>query len=302
MPPSRTAKVARKQNLAISRPTAMAVKDQNNKEQCMDDLRGKYKEALQKIVQLNELLMVERNRAATLQDALGKERLKVSALEEKLDNERTRSKGFYSELRVARRSLQRGKKKKESLQDQMNILRSAALESSKKHKDTLSSANHAIESLIRIEKENEGLKSDLSLCFECSIAQAKTCGQELRKAKKELSKCKKQVYRLKGCCKLAASKRETAVTRAEAKVLKQRSVHKLMNKGVYTEDTRNLIRLLVKAGCSRDYIGEVLKAVLKTAGITAIGSPSQRTVSQVLVEGWIASQIQLGYEMIQTEC
>lgn len=300
MPP-KGSRAAKQQNLAIARPIAMAAKDQNDLEQSLDDLKRKYRDTLQKLNNSNELLMEERNKVADLDTALKKEKQKLVELEERCNTEKRRSEGLYLELRVARRFIQRSKKKKETLQGQIDILKLAAFESSKKHKDALSSAKHAVESLIRFEKENAGLKSDLSLCLARSITQAKS-SHELKEVKKELSKYKRQVYRLKGQCQIAALKTERAVVKAKEAVLKQRSVHKLMKKGVYTEDTRNLIRLLTKAGCSAGYIGEVIIAVLKTAGITAIGSPSRRTVSRALVEGLVASQVQLGMEMSDAKC
>ena len=64
------------------------------------------------------------------------------------------------------------------------------------------------------------------------------------------------------------------------KILDQRSVHHLMQKGVFTKETRNVVCLLVKAGCSRNLVGEVISAVLKSAGITGVGSVA-RHVSRI---------------------
>ena len=119
--------------------------------------------------------------------------------------------------------------------------------------------------------------------------------------KKEIRRSKLKVQRLNKKCNLAAVHREQAVARTKEQVLKQKSIHKLLKKGVYTEDTRNLIRFLVNAGCSKEYVGQVIAAVLKSAGITAIGTLSRRTVSRVLVEGWVASQIQTGFELLESE-
>jgi len=69
---------------------------------------------------------------------------------------------------------------------------------------------------------------------------------------------------------------------------------------VFTK-THNLIHLLVKAGCSKEYISTVITAILKSAGITAKGSISCQTVSHILMEGYVASQIQLGFEMAKAE-
>jgi len=52
-----------------------------------------------------------------------------------------------------------------------------------------------------------------------------------------------------------------------------------MQKGVFTEETCNVVCLLVKAGCSRNLVGEVISAVLKSAGITGVDSISHTSVS-----------------------
>jgi hypothetical protein len=57
------------------------------------------------------------------------------------------------------------------------------------------------------------------------------------------------------------------------------------------------VHFLVKAGCSRHYINDVIHVVLKSAGVTAIGTISHTTVSRIITEGYIAAQIQLGYEL-----
>ena len=55
------------------------------------------------------------------------------------------------------------------------------------------------------------------------------------------------------------------------------------------QETHNLIHLLVKAGCSKEYISTVITAILKSAGITTKGSISHWTVSCILMEeySWI---------------
>jgi hypothetical protein len=68
-------------------------------------------------------------------------------------------------------------------------------------------------------------------------------------------------------------------------------------KGVFTEETCNVICLLVKAGCSHNYINEVIFTILQSAGITTVGTISYTSVSRILREGYFAVQIQLGYEM-----
>ncbi len=73
--------------------------------------------------------------------------------------------------------------------------------------------------------------------------------------------------------------------------------HHLMHKGVYAESTHQLVRFLVKAGCTRDKIASVIHEVLKIANVQAVGKISQRSVSRMIIEGFFASQMQLGHEM-----
>jgi hypothetical protein len=58
---------------------------------------------------------------------------------------------------------------------------------------------------------------------------------------------------------------------------------------------------LVQAGCSRAYVDQVIHEVFKTAGISVRGNISRRTVSRVVLEGYYAAQMQLGYEMQQAK-
>ena len=105
------------------------------------------------------------------------------------------------------------------------------------------------------------------------------------------------VKRLQKKCKQAKELQEKAVKRAKEQVYKNRSAHKLLHKGVYTETTRSLIHLLVQLGCSKENVSKVIHAVLKTAGISVHGDVSRCTVSRVILEGYFAAQVQLGYEM-----
>ena len=76
------------------------------------------------------------------------------------------------------------------------------------------------------------------------------------------------------CCK----KQENAIKQAQTKVAKEKTTFYLLNKGVYSQEVRNLVRTLTQASCSQQHIMDIIKAVLETAGITAVGKISSRTV------------------------
>ena len=73
--------------------------------------------------------------------------------------------------------------------------------------------------------------------------------------------------------------KKRAIVSVTKKISEKQSVHHLMHKGVFTEETCNVVHLLVKAGCSQNYIGQFISSILKSAGITTIGTISHPSIS-----------------------
>jgi hypothetical protein len=72
--------------------------------------------------------------------------------------------------------------------------------------------------------------------------------------------------------------------------------------GVYSEEARELCRVLVQAGCSQKLIGSVIEEVLASAGVNIVGpTMSERTVARAVLEGGIMADIQLGHEISQAD-
>jgi hypothetical protein len=92
-----------------------------------------------------------------------------------------------------------------------------------------------------------------------------------------------------------------AVEKAKFQANKENRTHKLLHKGAYSPQARDLARTLVAAGCSQQYVGNVIHTVCKNAGIAVQGSMSRHTVSRAILEGGIAAQIQIGHELAQAE-
>ena len=79
-------------------------------------------------------------------------------------------------------------------------------------------------------------------------------------------------------------------------------VRKLLYKGVYTTQAREIARLLVKSGCAEWKIGKVIKSVGRIFGVEVEGNMSQCTVQRVILEGGIAADVQLSFEMSKVDC
>jgi glutamate-1-semialdehyde aminotransferase len=159
----------------------------------------------------------------------------------------------------------------------------------------------AINSLLQLEDRNSTLKNKLSQCMQNLQTEMHHCKNRLNVVQKKLSDSRNLSLKLKKQVNRAKEIRKRAVANAQQKQQKLSAVHHLLHKGVYTETTQNLVRFLVKAGCSRHCVNDVIHAVLKSAGITTIGTISRMTVSRIIAEGYIAAQIQLGYELGNTD-
>ncbi|EED83824.1 predicted protein, partial [Postia placenta Mad-698-R] len=83
--------------------------------------------------------------------------------------------------------------------------------------------------------------------------------------------------------------------------LNNASKYSLVCNGRYTPKARALARTLACSGCSQRQISNVLNAVASTLGISIKHRMSQRTVQRVIIEGGVAADIQLGYEISQTQ-
>jgi small-conductance mechanosensitive channel len=236
----------------------------------------------------------EAQATAGLSDMLMHTSEDVKQLQSTLDTEIQYSQQLYQALRVERQGRQRATARKLVLEQQIILMKATDLEKSSELKQATNSASKAVKSL---ETQNSHLRSQLSKALEQCSHEAVQSQHKLKLTGLKLGELRKNVSYLQKRCNQAATVQRNAVHRERAKAEKKHAVHSLTHKGIYTEKTRNLIHLLVKAGCSRNYIGQVISAVFKTAGISVQSSISRRTVSRIVLEGYYAALLQLGYEM-----
>ncbi|KDQ56101.1 hypothetical protein JAAARDRAFT_48449 [Jaapia argillacea MUCL 33604] len=98
----------------------------------------------------------------------------------------------------------------------------------------------------------------------------------------------KEKLRLMG--KKATWVRERAVERARRAALKESRKFQLKDKGVYVAETRALRK-----------VRKVLKLVGKAMGMSVDKEISRRTVGRIVLEGGIAAEMQIGYEVSQVK-
>lgn len=202
---------------------------------------------------------------------------------------------LYKAIRVERRKGQRMAVRKQILEGQINFLQSVELPTAR------GDAAKAIQLLKSTTSDNEQLTHKLSRLLErCTleVSQSKAKNVDLDA---KLAAFKKQNCILKKRCDRAPEIKAKAVKHAKSAANKENRTYKLLHKGAYSPQARELARMLVSAGCSREYVSNVIHAVCKSAGVAVKGSMSRRTVSRAILEGGIAAKIQIGHELAQAE-
>jgi hypothetical protein len=197
--------------------------------------------------------------------------------------------------RVERRKLQRAVVSKQKLQEQIKLLKSADFSIDGKN------AKQAINLLQGATVENTHLKSQLSqLLDKCSV-EAQNSKSKQSELQAKLSNTRAQLKTFKKRCDRMPDIQAKAIKKARDHANKENKTHKLLHKGIYSPQARQLARELVAAGCSQDYVGRVIQTVCGAAGVTVKDHMSRRTVARSILEGQVAAQIQIGHELAQTK-
>ncbi|KAJ7082010.1 hypothetical protein B0H15DRAFT_765510, partial [Mycena belliarum] len=76
---------------------------------------------------------------------------------------------------------------------------------------------------------------------------------------------------------------------------------KLTQRGMFTAHARKLARTMVNSGCSREKVGPLLQRIGDVFGMKVNRSMSRRTVSRSMLEGGVASDMQIVFESTQNK-
>jgi hypothetical protein len=202
---------------------------------------------------------------------------------------------LYGTIRVVKRKLQRTNVRKTKLETQIALLQAVELPAAK------GDAVKAMRLFDKGQMENADLKHKLSHMMEkCAVEAGQTIVTH-SELKAELAELKRKNLALKKCCDRGIDATAKAVKRAKHNSDKENRTFRLLSKGTYKPQARELARMLVAAGCSKEYVGSVIQMICKKAGVTVQGKMSRRTVSRAILEGGVAAEIQLGHELTQAK-
>jgi len=255
-------------------------------------------EAMSEIETLTSELSKAQNECTRLVKLQDKSKETIHDLKSQVLAAKRHQQDTYQELHNEQRVHQRVTKCKAVLDKEIAKLKASQVEEIKdlEKKSAISS-----ERLSNIVTANEHLQNELSTAISQFTSELDLVRQKLKFTRSELSGSKTEIYSLKCKAIRASQSRAKIIQKTRDKVTKERTTFYLLQKGVFSQETRNLVRVLVQANVSYKNIMHVIESVLATAGITAVGCISPRSVSRIVKEGYIAACIQLGYEMQVTE-
>jgi len=219
--------------------------------------------------QLEHQLAEQTQLLADLQNDFNASQDLINTLRAEIVSLKSKNSDIYHQLRMERQRCKRAISKHGSMASQILLLKKAdAMSSAQLSKGLRDSAT----TITKLSKINEVLRTELSQSIttwssrtealaEATNSKLISSDTRLKNAQKEISKLRKGFYR-------ATQAKEHAVKTAKAKVIQQKSVHHLSHKGIFTQETRNLVRLLSQSGCSANHINEIISAALNTVGIT----------------------------------
>jgi bacterioferritin-associated ferredoxin len=296
MPPKSKKSPAQLEALKRARSSSPAIV--TDFEGALAKCQNQLAEAMSEIETLTSELSKAQNECTRLVKLQDKSKETIHDLKSQVLAAKRHQQDTYQELRNERRVHQRVTKCKAVLDKEIAKLKASQVEEIKdlEKKSAISS-----ERLSNIVTANEHLQNELSTAISQFTSELDLVRQKLKFTRSELSGSKTEIYSLKCKAIRASQSRAKIIQKTRDKVTKERTTFYLLQKGVFSQETRNLVRVLVQANVSYKNIMHVIESVLATAGITAVGCISPRSVSRIVKEGYIAACIQLGYEMQVTE-
>jgi len=240
-------------------------------ETATDDLWTELQAAHQRIDELETKLGEKDKLVQKLSTDLEKSNQKLFQYEDKITFLELKQEKTYHELRMQRQTTKRGQVKVANLEKQVQILEMAEAQATSQFLTGSRQSKQALDSLMTV---NEGLRSELSKSMARWTAQIGKVQTQLDASHSNINALRQEASALRKMVVRYKDTKERAIAAVKEKIMQKKSVHHLMEKGVFTEETRNVVRLLVKAGCSRNYINEVISTVLNSTGITVVGNIS----------------------------
>ena len=235
MPPS-----SRNQHLAAACAKGKSIQAEKQavlaSETASDDLWNKLQVANARIEELEQQLAQKNAECHRLQSELEKSK---QTLQNHRDNSafwKEKQEKTYHELRMQRQTSKRGKEKLVRVEKQVEILKAAEKEASK---EFLRGSRESYQAITSLKKENETLHTELSVSMAKWASQLEKIHAKLVVSTSDLRILREKASKLHKAVVCSKEQKERAMFSVKKQILNQRSVYRLMHKGVFTEETHN---------------------------------------------------------------
>ena len=159
-------------------------------------------------------------------------------------------------------------------------------------KEAKSSAYQLQSSLVIMEKNCDEIQRTSNTVVEhlqeriASLEDTERCLNKARANERKKNKYLQKMY---------------AALRLRQQAFSRHHPFQLVKKGVYTQQARALARYLVSTGTAEKKIGAAIKTVGMAFGVNIKRTMSARTVKRTVLEGGVAADIQLAYEIEKSD-
>jgi len=214
----------------------------------------------------------------------------LNAINLELSVERMRSEDYARRYRNAIKQANQAMASKAQLQDQLTSAKaeSIALQSN------VAFTRTKLETIIKdIEESHSSETSKLN----SKLLDAKGT---LARTQERNSVLQQRVDKLRMRSARAAESKSKAIQNAVSKAQISAKTYQLKQKGTVVNDARSLSRDLVQLGIPVTKVNDAIHRVSRTVGVTVLGDISNRTVRRTVLEGGVASELQIADELRQT--
>jgi chromosome segregation ATPase len=237
MPKPSKQSAARKANWATAQVVIEQNSDQKTLEGALLESQAKLHNAQQQIASLESALSDKVADCSELSMSLQVADMKSEEHLSQLAEQKAQYQSLYKELRLERQRAKQASTKKGNLEQQISLLKAAALSQSHELKNMSVKTQAAINSLLQLENQNSTLKDKLSQCMKNIQTEMHHCQNRLNIVQKKLSDSRNLSSKLKKQVNRAKETQKQAIANAQQKQQKLSAVHHLLHKGVYTETT-----------------------------------------------------------------
>jgi hypothetical protein len=301
MPTSNAVKQQRKVALQHGLKTLAQVKTTEAVENALATAQADLLEATAQIESLEATISLKNQENLGLIITQKKLLDKLTSLESKASLLGSKNSELSHKLRIARQNCNRQSRRNQWLVTstaelkRANTIRCSQLKA-------LKSQSRDLKSHLRwLQVENQKLVDMLSKAQNSGEAAQQKYKQELAAIRTKLLGTQQQKSKLKKQTHRAAGVLERSLAQKEKTTFLKATTYHLMEKGVFKEPVRDLVRWLFRVGVPGYRINEVIHRVCDLVGMQISGTISRTSVARFIQEGEVSAKLQIGYELSQTQ-